>query len=312
LQDEVCGIKHKISGVEHEVKRINKKLTQTKETTGQCTTTADSEFKVFNDVLLLTVDDTEFNEAQKILDNVEIPSKKDESDKNRCFGEIGSNKVTLLKVPHFGNTRTSSGHDVLVYETIQELKPKAIVTLGVCDGVRKEAHFLGDVVVSSQVHFLEQQDEDLSNFDRTTYDCNLGLVHLFGRGKFAWDGPCENVVVPKVHIGQFRTGLQDGDDKKGDLHKAGTIGVDKVSKRVYATCQNSRVPWLSCKSIAKWENDEGQNSTWCQFGAAVSASYIQHVLKRFYIPDEVQGMYTVTKYMENNTHKNTWTKIFLV
>ncbi|CAB3985433.1 Hypothetical predicted protein [Paramuricea clavata] len=28
--------------------------------------------------------------------------------------------------------------------------------------------------------------------------------------------------------------------------------------------------------------------TWCQFGAAVSASYVQHVLKRFYIPDEVQ------------------------
>jgi ubiquinone biosynthesis protein COQ9 len=69
---------------------------------------------------------------------------------------------------------------------------------------------------------------------------------------------------------------------------------------VYATCQNSGVPWLSCKSVAKWANDECQNSTWCQFGAAVSASYVQHVLKRFYIPDEVQGMYMVTKYIENN------------
>jgi hypothetical protein len=119
----------------------------------QCTTTLDSQFKDFNDVLLLTVDDTEFNEAQKILKNVEIPSKKDESEKTRCFGEIGRNKVTLLKVPNFGKTSTSSGHDVLVYETIQELKPKAIVSLGVCDGVRKEARFLGDVVVSSQVKF---------------------------------------------------------------------------------------------------------------------------------------------------------------
>jgi hypothetical protein len=36
------------------------------------------------------------------------------------------------------------------------------------------------------------------------------------------------------------------------------------------------------------------------------------VLKRFYIPDEVQGMYTVTKYIENNTRKNTLIKIFLV
>ena len=81
---------------------------------------------------------------------------------------------------------------------------------------------------------------------------------------------------------------------------------------VYATCQNSGVPWLSCKSVAKWANDECQNSTWCQFGAAVSASYVQHVLKRFYIPDEVQGMYTVTKYIENNTRENTRIKNFLV
>ena len=204
----------------------------------QCAATSDSEFKDFNDVLLLTVDDTEFNEAQKIINNVEIvPSKKDEGDKNCCFGEIGSNKVTLLKVPSFGKTDTSSGQAVL-YETIQELKPKAIVFLGVCDGVRKEAHSLGDVVVSSQVYFLEQQDDGLSNFDRTTYDCNLGLMCLFDRGKFAWFGPCENVIVPKVHVGQFTTGLQDGDDKKRDSLKAGTIGVDTTAKRRYTNASD--------------------------------------------------------------------------
>jgi nucleoside phosphorylase len=205
----------------------------------QCAATSDSELKKFNDVLLLPVDDTESNEAQKILDNVEIPSKKGENDKNCCFGEIGRNKVTLLKAPLFGKTGASSGHhDVRVYETIQELKPKAIVCLGVCDGVRKEAHFLGDVVVSSQVYFLEQQEDDLSKFDRTTYDCNLGLVQLFDHGKFAWIGPCENVVVPKVHVGQFTTGLQDGDDKKRDSHKAGTIGIDKAAKSRYTNASD--------------------------------------------------------------------------
>jgi hypothetical protein len=204
----------------------------------QCTTTSDSEFKEFNDVLLLSVDDTEFNKAQNILENVEIPSKKDKSDKNCCFGEIGRNKVTLLKVPYIGKTGTSSGHDVLVYETIQELKPKAIVSLGVCDGIRKEEHFLGDVVVSSQVYFLEQEEDGLSNFDRTTYDCDLGLVHLFNRGRFAWVGPCENVVVPKVHVGQLTTGLQDGDDKKRDSHKAGTIGIDKAAKSRYTNAND--------------------------------------------------------------------------
>ena len=199
----------------------------------QCTATSDSEFKDFNYVFLLAVDDTEFNEAQKILKNVEIPSKKGENGKNCCSGTIGRNKVTLLKVPYLSKTAASSGHDLLVYETIQELKPKAVVNLGVCDGVRKEAHFLADVVVSSQVYFLEQQDDGLSNFYRTAYDGNLGLVHLFDRGKFAWFGLCEYVVVSKVHVGQFTIGLQYGDDKKRDSHKAGTIGVDTAAKSRY-------------------------------------------------------------------------------
>ena len=92
--------------------------------------------------------------------------------------------------------------------------------------------------MSSQVYFLEQQEDGLSNFDRTTYDCNLGLVRLFNRGKFAWVGPCENVVVPKVYVGQFTTGLQDGDDKKRDSHKAGTIGIDKVAKSRYTNAND--------------------------------------------------------------------------
>ena len=165
-------------------------------------------------------------------------ARKTKVTKTVAFGKISRNKVTLLKVPNFNKTSTSSGHDVLVYETIQELKLTAIVSLGVCDGVRKEAHFLGDVVVSSQVYFLEKQDDSLSNFDRTTYDCNLGLVRLFDRGKFAWVGPCENVVVPKVHVGQFTTGLQDGDDKKRDSHKAGTIGKDKAAKSRYTNASD--------------------------------------------------------------------------
>ncbi|CAB3995381.1 Hypothetical predicted protein [Paramuricea clavata] len=94
------------------------------------------------------------------------------------------------------------------------------------------------------------------------------------------------------------TELQD--EVRGIKHKISVVEheVKSINKKltqtkkptgVYATCQNSGVPWLSCKSIAKWASDDCQNSTWCQFGAAVSASYVQHVLKRFHIPDEVQG-----------------------
>lgn len=57
---------------------------------------------------------------------------------------------------------------------------------------------------------------------------------------------------------------------------------------LYEICQNYGVPWIICKSITDWA-DGDKDERWHNFGAVVSASYVEHVLKKFCIPGEVPG-----------------------
>jgi hypothetical protein len=48
------------------------------------------------------------------------------------------------------------------------------------------------------------------------------------------------------------------------------------------------VPWLSCKAITAWIHGR-ENIEWHSSGAAVSISYVEHALKKFYIPEKMKG-----------------------
>ena len=57
---------------------------------------------------------------------------------------------------------------------------------------------------------------------------------------------------------------------------------------LYKACHKSGLPWLHCKSIINWM-DGSSNSISHTLGAEVSASYVEHVLNTFYIPEEIEG-----------------------
>ena len=147
-----------------------------------------------------------------------------------CFGEIGRNKVALLKWLETV-TDGSQAHAPFA-ETINKLKPKAIVAVGVCSGMKEELHHLGDVLVSSQVGFYEPSvnSDGSTNSFGSTFDCNLELTQLFAHGNFGWCGPFQEVLVPKVHVGQVISGTQavNNTTYKDELRKLDSeaIGVD--------------------------------------------------------------------------------------
>ena len=184
------------------------------------------------DVLLLPTDDIELGVAYKILHNPKIEDSG-EHQGQLCFGEIGRNKVALLKSSETA-TGGSRAHEPLCAETINKLKPKAIVTLGVCSGTKEELHHLGDVLVSSQVAFHQQPSVNTehrsTNSFGPTFDCNLGLAQLFAYGNFGWYGPFQEVLVPKVHFGQVIIGTQavDNTTYKDELKQlySEAIGID--------------------------------------------------------------------------------------
>jgi hypothetical protein len=57
---------------------------------------------------------------------------------------------------------------------------------------------------------------------------------------------------------------------------------------LFASCKTSGVPWLSCKVITALVNRR-ENSGSHSFDAEVSISYVEHVLKKRDISEELKG-----------------------
>lgn len=166
------------------------------------------------DVLLLTSGDVEFRSAYKILSK---PRMADEGNRLGpvCFGEIGRNKVVLLKSSK--GAIGVAGTQATCSDAIQKLNPKVVIGLGVCSGMKKENHDLGDVLVSSQVGFYGPcriNPDGSINALGPTVECNPRLRRLFDGGKYGWLGPVSEVLVPKVHLGQVISGPQDINNKR--------------------------------------------------------------------------------------------------
>ena len=210
------------------------------------------------DVLLLPTDDVEFGAAYKILCNPKIEDSG-EHQGQLCFGEIGRNKVALLKSSEtvIGGSRA---HEPLCCETINKLKPKAIVALGVCSGTKEELHHLGDVLVSSQVDFHEHPsvnaEHGSTNSLGPTFDCNLGLAQSFAYGNYGWYGPFQEVLDPKIHIGQVIVGTQavDNTTYKDELKQlySEAIGVDMRGEGMLQNYSSTILHDLNCHFSFVW------------------------------------------------------------
>jgi nucleoside phosphorylase len=179
------------------------------------------------DVLVVTTNDEEFTLALKKLKGRQI-TDYGPNQGQLCLGEIGKNKIALLKA----SPRETVRVDVLCAKTIENLEPKAIVSVGVCSGTKENAHHLGDVLISSQVDFYNPVDAKSPKL--AVHDCNLALITLFDQASAGWYGPNPEVVNPERHVGQIISAAQDISDtaykdEVGFLYPDAS-GVDKQTE----------------------------------------------------------------------------------
>ena len=176
---------------------------------------------------MVTTDDEEFTLAHKKLKGRQIVTDYGPNQGQLCLGEIGKNKIALLKA----SPRETVRVDVLCAKTIQNLEPKAIVSVGVCSGTKENEHHLGDVLISSQVDFYNPVGAKSPKL--AVHDCNLALTTLVDQASAGWYGPEPGVVDPERHVGQIISAAQDMSntaykDEVGLLYPD-AIGLDKQS-----------------------------------------------------------------------------------
>ena len=169
------------------------------------------------DVLLLTVTDTEFLAAYKILPS---PKEVDAGELGPIyFGKIGLNDVALLKTSSEAVSATGPTATSLV--AIERFNPRVILSIGVCFGMDRENLELGDVLVSAKMGLYgpAKINKNGQIYSRgPLFECNARLQRLFDFGKVGWKGPTEG-KTPNVHVGLVISGPQtiENYDRKEQL-----------------------------------------------------------------------------------------------
>ena len=176
------------------------------------------------------------------------------------------------------------GAQQTVTKAIAELRPAAVVMVGIAFGMDERKQAIGDILVSENLRLYELQrvgtkrgePDIILRGDRP--HCSPRLLDAFRNGDLHWQGA-------RVRFGCVLTGekLVDNLDFRQRLHaiEPEAIGGEMEGAGLYTACQDAKVDWLLVKAICDWadgkkEVDRQQRQ---ELAARNAAEFVAHVLK---------------------------------
>ena len=169
------------------------------------------------DVVLLTVNESEFLAAYEIL---EAPSTALVGDLGPVyFGGVGNVEVALVESEMGANNILAAQQTCK--RAVRLIKPKDIICLGVCFGLLKEKQNLGDLLISRKIQRYSQVRVNVDGLRMPRGDSYLvdrKLYKLFKDGQNGWNSQLSGRSV-KVHTGTILSGpeLIDNAERRLEL-----------------------------------------------------------------------------------------------
>ena len=193
------------------------------------------------------------------------------------------------RAAHILTTQGDAGREgvsSLVGTAISELRPKAILLLGIAFGVNRRKQRLGNVLVANSVfpYAFERVGSEKTIPRGTEMQCGRVLADRFRRRRRDWRMTCGHKQV-EVHQGQVLSGpkLIDNRAFRDELLEKYpyTVGGEMEGAGAYAVGDQAKVEAILVKGICDWadghKNDHAQ-----PFAAAAAVSLAIHVLS---LPD---------------------------
>lgn len=159
------------------------------------------------DVVLQTATDVEFRAAYEMLESAST------ADTGQRLGpvylaKIGKNQVALVNSVTDGAIGIA-GATATCLDGIKELKPKAVISLGVCFGMNADKVKLGDILVSTQLALYGPCHVTQNGETRQLApnpESHPRLTKLFHGGQVGWKFSESEDFDPKVHLGEILSG----------------------------------------------------------------------------------------------------------
>lgn len=238
------------------------------------------------DLLVMTVTDTEraaFLPFLKPLQGQQAVLKGAISDTTYRFGQFGR-----YRVAHVESTMGSSGRHgatLTAANAIHELKPKALILLGIAFGVDRKKQRLGDVIVAEVVCNYEPQkvNEEVTISRGREVQCGPTLSERFRMRREDWDLPCGMHRKVQVHQGLMLSGEKLVNNKKFRDELVAkfpaAFGGEMEGAGAYAAATGKNTEVILVKAICDWA--DGDKNDRAQLFAAYAAVHLAaHVLSK--------------------------------
>jgi nucleoside phosphorylase/tetratricopeptide (TPR) repeat protein len=209
------------------------------------------------DVLLVTVTDIE---TELLLETARKLTKSDYKERpgeHKTYFDLGViGGVSVFAVRSEMGSDTTGGSLLTVKDAIAEVKPSAVIMVGIAFGVDPEKRKIGDILVAKQLqpYDLQRVGTTKTGAPKITLrgdkpHCSAMLLDRFRAARLRWN-------KAKVSVGLMLSGqsLIDNLDFRDQLLALSeeTIGGEMEGGGLYVACQQSKVDWILVKAICDW------------------------------------------------------------
>ena len=176
------------------------------------------------------------------------------------------------------------GAQQTVSKALAQLRPPAVVMVGIAFGMNENKQAIGDILVSENLRLYESQR--VGTDDGQTRIILRGdrphgspwLLRAFKTADLGWQGA-------KVRFGCVLSGekLVDNLDFREQLRafELEAIGGEMEGAGLYAACQDAKVDWLLVKAICDWADGQKSQDQQARQGLAArnAVEFVLHGLK---------------------------------
>jgi nucleoside phosphorylase len=240
------------------------------------------------DVLIVTVTEVE---ARAVLDQSQAASGQEAQvhfiGDNNIYHELGliGGARTFMVQSEMGSGGTG-GSILTVKESIEVLKPKALVMVGIAFGMDESKQQIGDILVAKQLllYDLQRAGSDGSGGLKISLrgdqpSASIRLLNRFRASVYRWKNA-------KPDFGLVLSGdkLIDNLDYRDQLRHTApeAIGGEMEGAGLYAVAQRCKVDWILVKAICDWADGQKgvdkQNRQ--QLAAANAAAFVLHTIQQ--------------------------------
>jgi len=236
------------------------------------------------DFLIVTATDIELEKALELIKPWQDKIVKTYSGSNTFYcGLYGLYSCAIVKTDQMGAVLSGAALET-TNESIEAIKPKAVIMGGIALGKCPEKQKLGDILVSKSIIFYEQarvNDGGGIDYRGPKPESSRFLLNRFIQNSthsYNFNGI---ETVAKVISGPILTGekLIDSSEFKSVLFQQfpDAIGGEMEAAGVYAACKNKNIPWIIVKSICDWADGQ-KNKAFQAESAHIVFSFIHKTL----------------------------------